>query len=801
MISPQGISKKPPDTPALDFNQLREEGMQLIQALSGGLWTDYNLHDPGVTTLEVLCYALTELGYRTALLKEAFEAEEAVAPDFIDSYFFREDELLPHLPLTTWDFEDFIEKNHPKVLSAWFEEYPILHPAGAIRGGYEIALLLAYDDPFGNLNTDVIQIPLVPSDAMLEVIFFDEENRRMKWGDIRKIESCQWHEDDPDNFFVFENDNCQVALLLEVVYQNQRRSTTLYTKARVTFHPRKASLRKPPSIESHQEAIIQKLESPEFLEVLTQTLSKAHYKAALLMDIQQTLLPCRNLCEDFIALRVVNEQEVKIDAEIILDDYAPVANLLINAIYDRLDAFLMHMMREAKQPAHRSQKNILYASNLIEEMVQVAGVEAASLLNLNLFVDGVPTIPLQEETSFECIHLQRFAHYVPKISREKSSITFIRSGAKEKVSADRVSKEFKPQLHFLAGERPVEARKTENAKPPVLDESFFEELRQYYSIQHDFPQNYRLREGPLSGNAPETLQVRVRQFKAYLVFFERLLIHYLEQLSGFHALLGVKQNPAISENELQRLKRQLPELDLLKLIDENKWDTAATSPQGRHRQLLQQHKILDHLLARFATPYTPIMTEATDANALEKTLQAKKMLLKDIPIITQERGLGLPVRPQEKGIWDTDLLSGFQKRMYRLLGVNNEAFRHVKLSRIRGSEPVGFYLIEHILLMQRAEGSIFSKKFNRAAELLLEYIHDLSAEEPPQDPYSFQLTLILPDWYATWRQRRNTVENAIRKEVPVHILPYFHWLNKKNMDEFEILYEDWLKALLQVYKV
>ena len=27
-------------------------------------WTDYNAHDPGITTLEALCYAITELGYR-----------------------------------------------------------------------------------------------------------------------------------------------------------------------------------------------------------------------------------------------------------------------------------------------------------------------------------------------------------------------------------------------------------------------------------------------------------------------------------------------------------------------------------------------------------------------------------------------------------------------------------------------------------------------------------------------------------------------------------------------------------------
>ena len=41
---------------------LREMGIEEIQKLSGKIWTDFNLHDPGVTILEQLCYALTDLG-------------------------------------------------------------------------------------------------------------------------------------------------------------------------------------------------------------------------------------------------------------------------------------------------------------------------------------------------------------------------------------------------------------------------------------------------------------------------------------------------------------------------------------------------------------------------------------------------------------------------------------------------------------------------------------------------------------------------------------------------------------------
>jgi len=49
-----------------EFATLRERAVKAAQAASGEIWTDYNLHDPGVTLLEQTCFALTEVGYRNA---------------------------------------------------------------------------------------------------------------------------------------------------------------------------------------------------------------------------------------------------------------------------------------------------------------------------------------------------------------------------------------------------------------------------------------------------------------------------------------------------------------------------------------------------------------------------------------------------------------------------------------------------------------------------------------------------------------------------------------------------------------
>ena len=65
MIEPSVIIRNPQREPSQDFDTLRQAGLKFIEDLAHELWTDYNPHDPGITLLEVLCYGITDLGYRT----------------------------------------------------------------------------------------------------------------------------------------------------------------------------------------------------------------------------------------------------------------------------------------------------------------------------------------------------------------------------------------------------------------------------------------------------------------------------------------------------------------------------------------------------------------------------------------------------------------------------------------------------------------------------------------------------------------------------------------------------------------
>src|SRR5215211_8116558 len=95
-------------SPAEDFAFLRAEGIELIQKLSGKVWTDYNTHDPGITTLEALCYAITDLAYRTGWDIEDILSPEAASSDPLRPYpnqaFFTAKDILTINPATADDF-------------------------------------------------------------------------------------------------------------------------------------------------------------------------------------------------------------------------------------------------------------------------------------------------------------------------------------------------------------------------------------------------------------------------------------------------------------------------------------------------------------------------------------------------------------------------------------------------------------------------------------------------------------------------------------------------------------------------
>lgn len=112
------ISKKSPDLKSQQYDLLRSEGLNHIEALSSDIWTDYNIHDPGITMLEVLCYAITDLGYRTGFSVEDLLAVDGNNYRAMHEQFITAINVLPARPVTVTDYRKLIA-DIPGINNAW----------------------------------------------------------------------------------------------------------------------------------------------------------------------------------------------------------------------------------------------------------------------------------------------------------------------------------------------------------------------------------------------------------------------------------------------------------------------------------------------------------------------------------------------------------------------------------------------------------------------------------------------------------------------------------------------------------
>ena len=114
-----------PDNAVLDYNFLRQEGIRHLERLAGPLWTDFNVHDPGITILEQLCYALTDLSYRIG-----YDLKDLLADGESEPYrsLYSPAEILTTNPVTLTDLRKVVI-DVDGVKNAWIEPVEDVQPA------------------------------------------------------------------------------------------------------------------------------------------------------------------------------------------------------------------------------------------------------------------------------------------------------------------------------------------------------------------------------------------------------------------------------------------------------------------------------------------------------------------------------------------------------------------------------------------------------------------------------------------------------------------------------------------------
>lgn len=94
-----------------DYVILQEQSLAMIQQLAGNQWTDYNEHDPGVTLLDAINYALIELKYRLGFDFSSYLVNPLTGQLDLEGVGFKPaSEILAPTIVTPSDYEQLIKQ-------------------------------------------------------------------------------------------------------------------------------------------------------------------------------------------------------------------------------------------------------------------------------------------------------------------------------------------------------------------------------------------------------------------------------------------------------------------------------------------------------------------------------------------------------------------------------------------------------------------------------------------------------------------------------------------------------------------
>ena len=104
------------------FDDLLAEGISFIQKFSGNNWTDYNYRDPGITILEQLCFAITDLGYKSHFRIEDILMYGVDDFDFEnDNLFIRPEKIFSSNISNVNDYRKILIDSIPEINNAWID--------------------------------------------------------------------------------------------------------------------------------------------------------------------------------------------------------------------------------------------------------------------------------------------------------------------------------------------------------------------------------------------------------------------------------------------------------------------------------------------------------------------------------------------------------------------------------------------------------------------------------------------------------------------------------------------------------
>jgi len=797
MLQSPTIQRAPRRRPALDLEQLCRQGMERIRELSGREWTDHNVHDPGITLLEVLCYALTDLSYRADLPVEDLLTDAQGGQGSGSGHtLYTARQILHNRPLTELDYRRLlIDLNG--VRNAWIRPFGVTYFA---------------DPKTGELKPENDGTPgLMPVGVrgLYDVLLDFEEDQSTE----------------------------EKAAVREQVTRTLQRYRNLCEDFAGIDDIRKQNFILCGEFELDPEA------------------ETAEVKARILFEVQQYLAPA-------VASYTLAEMQARTmpdGSHYTVDDVFDGPPLEHGFIPDD----------ELKNAVLRAEIRL---SDIINIIMDIPGVQAVRRVLLNRPGEDEPLsnpwlVPVRQGTK---AHLQV----------ENCRLVFYKQDLPVMAQAGRVAERLKSLTKFLR----TKAESPKGADFPIPT-GRYRNPGDYYGAHYHLPQLYGIGANGLPAGADQNRQAQSSRLKAYLLFFEQLMANYLAQLANVRRIFST------DAGEIRTYYYQA--VESLADLYENTADTAIEQAlEGEAAQIERRNRFLDHLIARFGENYATFAHTMFSVFDLTPKAMARYRcgFLESYPVISSERGLAYDyTRSELKDIWNSANISGLQKRLCKLLGIqrcerrnlaaidydefaevftsptgqirfrvrapddgtilirstrefaDNDAAGAALRNAIEAASLPGGYARERDaggkfrFNIADSEGdllavgnSAYDSEAEREAaiEALMQLLHDRYSDEgmfiienillrpeqagdpmlkaclapgcddcPEADPYSYRIQIILPAFGARFGTMdfRNYAEQVIRAEVPAHILPKICWVDRDSMGAFEAVYQDWLK--------
>jgi hypothetical protein len=725
------IQKNPLLSNASNYQLLRKTGLEYIEQLGAGIWTDYNIHDPGITFLEMLCYAITDLGYRSSLNIKDILAEPLtkIPKDPPERQgFFTAREILTINPWTNTDFRKLLI-DIDGIKNAWLHckecpcndlllyakcstsqlQYQPTEHAIVIKGLYDVLVEFEQEDGTADLNSGKVKynFSFATADgfstAMIEMRLPSWqvlENNNNTYKDLQNpkseiktvaVQFISGNKNDNIDVPVSELANVlrrPVYATIDITYKPDKDLDTVqaltFTDVPMSIWFKSDANRKMLSLTDIKQAIADA--SPT--GIFARYLHSIHKANQIIAHTSYTLHNHRNLGEDYCSIKAVQVQDIGICADMDVEPFVDIEAVLAAAYY-RIDQYLspdikfysLKELMDAGVPVDEIFDGPKLDNGFIDNLqLESTGLKTfiytSDIINLLMDIPGVKNIRnfviTKYDTAGNLINSEKWVMEInynsqPRLYLEASKVLVFKNGLP--FLPDKL--ELSDTLLVIKGEQAQPKYAVADNDLSVPTGTYFE-LNSYYPAQYALPLTYGIGAAGLPASASAQRQAQAKQLKAYLLFYEQLLINYVEQLANVKELFAI--DTGVTKTYFSKIITEehiAGTAEIFNGLDANQLHGLAETPELFYDR---RNRFLNHLLARFAenfNDYALMLYAYADTKAVAdpKLVNDKVNFLQAFPFISANRARGINIK-QPAQVCSSQNVAGLQVRIQRLLGID-----------------------------------------------------------------------------------------------------------------------------------